>query len=229
VKILALETSGMAGSVAALENDQLVCELALPPQQRSAQSLAPAMRQLLEQAGWQPNEVRLVAVAIGPGSFTGLRVGVTTAKAFAYAVSAEVLGVNTLAAVAELAPTDLQRVSCVLDAQRSQLYAADFVRDSGGLFTALGETQIVDREQWLDELGQRTEPFAVSGPVMKQLAARIPASIRVLAEEYWSPTASAVVRLAARNYAAGARDDLWKLVPQYYRRSAAEEKRDSQS
>jgi tRNA threonylcarbamoyladenosine biosynthesis protein TsaB len=214
----------MAGSVAALDNGQLVAELTLPPQQRSAQSLAPGMRQLLEQAGWKPRDVQLVAVAVGPGSFTGLRVGVTTAKTFAYAISAEVLGVKTLAVVAENSPADVPRVSCVLDAQRSQLYAAEFVRDAAGQFTAATETQIIDRELWLTQIGARAASITVSGPAIRQLLARIPPSVHILPEQLWLPTASAVGHLAARNYAAGVRDDLWKLVPQYYRRSAAEEK-----
>jgi tRNA threonylcarbamoyladenosine biosynthesis protein TsaB len=167
-----------------------------------------------------------VAVAVGPGSFTGLRVGVTTAKTFAYAISAEVLGVNTLAVIAENSPAEILRVSCIVDAQRGQLYAADFVREKAGCFQPVGETQIVDREAWLAQIGQSVEGVAVSGPAIKLLANKIPASVQVLAESCWVPTAAMVGRLAARNYAAGMRDDVWKLVPNYYRRSAAEEKRE---
>lgn len=225
VRILAIETSGMAGSVAALEDNRLIAELTLAPQQRSARSLAPGMKGLIEQALWQPRDVQLVAVAVGPGSFTGLRVGVTTAKTFAYAVSAEVLGVNTLAAVAENSPADVQRLSCVIDAQRGQFYTAEFVRDAAGLLVPACETHIIDRDAWLAQTGECTEPIAVSGPAIRQLAAGIPPSVHILAEQHWTPTAAAVGRLAARSYAAGLRDDLWKLVPNYYRRSAAEEKR----
>ena len=76
----------------------LLAELSLDHTQRSAQSLAPAIEALLTQVGWLPRDVQLVAVSVGPGSFTGLRVGVTTAKVFAYAVGAEVLGIDTLEA-----------------------------------------------------------------------------------------------------------------------------------
>lgn len=184
------------------------------------------MKQLLELARWQPKDVQLVAVAVGPGSFTGLRVGVTTAKTFAYAVSSEVLGVNTLAAVAENSPAEIERVSCVLDAQRQQLYAAEYVRDASGMFIPAIETHIVDCNIWLGQIGERADPVAVNGPAIRQLAGRIPSGVRVVAEEFWNPTAAAVGRLAVRNHAAGLRDDLWKLVPNYYRRSAAEEKRE---
>ena len=74
--------------------------LALDPARRSARTLAPGIRHLLADAGWTPRDVALVAVSIGPGSFTGLRLGVMTAKAFAYAVGAPVLGIGTLEVIA---------------------------------------------------------------------------------------------------------------------------------
>jgi tRNA threonylcarbamoyladenosine biosynthesis protein TsaB len=100
VKILSLETTDLSGSVAASDSSKLLLELELNTSQRSAQSLAPAINSLLQQVGWKPADVELVAVTVGPGSFTGLRVGVTTAKTFAYAVGAEVLGIDTLETIA---------------------------------------------------------------------------------------------------------------------------------
>src|SRR6185369_14233589 len=103
-RIIAIETSGRHGSVAALGGDAdaapPIGQIVLTAEQRTAQALAPSLKQLLAAVGWSPKDVEMVAVAIGPGSFTGLRIGVTTAKAFAYAVGAEVIGVNTLCALA---------------------------------------------------------------------------------------------------------------------------------
>src|SRR4051812_4115512 len=99
-RILALETSELSGSVAAAMDGDVVGELNLDPRLRSAQSLAPAIRTLLDQVGWRPQELALVAVTVGPGSFTGLRVGVATAKVMAYAAGADVLGISTHAAIA---------------------------------------------------------------------------------------------------------------------------------
>src|SRR5690606_26963117 len=128
MKILALETSGMSGEVALLDDGQLLVTETLSPQQRTAQSLAPGIASSLAKANWRAQDIGLVAVTIGPGSFTGLRVGATTAKTFAYAAGCEVLGVDTLEVIAQQAPVSSDTLWAVLDAQRSQLFAARFER-----------------------------------------------------------------------------------------------------
>src|SRR5208337_2248427 len=113
-RILALETSELTGSVAVAADGKVLAELQLDPQQRSAQWLAPAIRSLLERVGWQPREIGLIAVTIGPGSFTGLRVGVATAKILAYATGAQVLGIGTLEAIATAAPDGVVAISAAV-------------------------------------------------------------------------------------------------------------------
>jgi tRNA threonylcarbamoyladenosine biosynthesis protein TsaB len=254
LKILSLETTDLTGSVAAGDGSKVLLELELNPQQRSAQSLAPAIRSLLQQVGWQPAEVQLVAVTVGPGSFTGLRVGVTTAKTFAYAVGAEILGIDTLETIAAnitvtqkragassppaleqetIANEDfslLSQLEVVLDAQRGEVVTCSFSPSDDGWFHPAGQQRLVPIDPWLAELSLRgrgrpgSQDIAVTGPILKKLQSRIPPGIMVLDERFWHPRAAQVARLAARDYAAGRRDDLWTLLPHYSRRSAAEEK-----
>ena len=73
MRILAIETSGTTGSLAALAGEEIVASVSLDPALRSARALAPGIRDLLAQVGWRPADIELVAVTIGPGSFTGLR------------------------------------------------------------------------------------------------------------------------------------------------------------
>lgn len=214
IRILALETSGLSGSVAALSGGTLLKQLSLDPQQRSAQSLAAGIHQLLGELGWRPRDVQLVAVTHGPGSFTGLRVGVTTAKTFAYAVGADVLGVDTLEVVAEQAPVDASVVKAVLDAQRQELFAATFR-------AAPAATQIMPIETWLASLSPGD---VASGPVLARLRSRLPDCVEVTPEASWTPMAATVGLVALRHYLAGQRGDLWQLTPVYLRRSAAEER-----
>jgi hypothetical protein len=114
MRVLAIETSESVGSVAALAAGSLLGELRLPPKQGSAQSLAPVLITLLDTVHWRPDDVELVAVTIGPGSFTGLRVGVTAAKTFAYAVKAQVLGIDTLETIAAGCPQEVETGSRLL-------------------------------------------------------------------------------------------------------------------
>jgi len=222
VKTLAFETTELTGSVAALLDDKLLYENRLNPQQRSAQSLAPALKAVLAEAGWRGTEIDLVAVAVGPGSFTGLRVGVTTAKTLAYCARASVLGVDTLEVIANQAPPDVSRVSVAVDAQRGQVVAGTFQRGTNGWMSLIGEEQLVDVAQWFRDLAPQT---AISGPVLRKLAETAPSHLPIVAAEHWSPRAATVGRLAVRDHALGRRDDVWSLVPRYSRLSAAEEKR----
>lgn len=234
MRTLALETTALTGSLALLEEDRVIAERALPDGQRSAQSLAPTIESLLTEQRWTMKSVQLVAVAQGPGSFTGLRVGVTTTKTLAYAIGAEVLGVDTLevlaAAVGQASSPAIdhvrqagtpgpRRIHAVLDAQRNQLFAAAFSWSSDDIFPVReSPTEIVDLAPFVATLQPGD---VVVGPVVAKLASSLPENIVPIIQE---PRASAVGRLAYRDYAAGRRDDLWKLAPLYYRLSAAEEK-----
>jgi len=218
---LALETTERVGSVAALDGDNLLCELSLDSNKRSAQSLVPGMKELLERVGWPPTDVDLVATPVGPGSFTGLRVGVTTAKCFAYAASADILGVDTLEVIAAGAPAQIEAVAVALDAQRGEVVAQRFERGADGLMRSAGSASLVEISAWLQGL----QPEALlTGPVLGKIADRVPDHLTLLDREYWAPSAASVGRVAFRRYSAGERDDVWRLAPRYSRRSAAEEK-----
>jgi tRNA threonylcarbamoyladenosine biosynthesis protein TsaB len=221
VLVLAIETSTLTGSVALLEDRRLVGCVTLDPKQRTAQSLAPAMAAQLRSAGWQPRHVNLVAVSHGPGSFTGLRIGVTAAKAFAYAVGAEVLGVNTLEVIAFQAQLDSQLLWPVIDAQRGQLFAALFRHNNGGTWELLEPTCIMDSDEWI---GRLTTGVGVSGPGLSRLVERLPQDVLIEDQQRWTPHAATVGQLAVRRHQSGERTDLWSLVPHYYRPSAADEK-----
>jgi tRNA threonylcarbamoyladenosine biosynthesis protein TsaB len=226
--MIAMETSGRHGSLAALtadgDNAILLQQVDLSGKERTAQVLAPKLQRLIAELGWLPQSIELIAVTNGPGSFTGLRLGVTTAKVFAYAASAEIIAVNTLAVIASQAPQSPAPVWAVLDAQRQEVFAARFtIADDNRLHTNV-PTQIVSQDRWLAELlpGDR-----VTGPALKRLAGRLPSSVASAPTELWQPTAAAVGHLAWQTFRDGHRDDVWMLAPAYYRPSAAEEKEDS--
>lgn len=216
---LAFETSSLPGSLAVLRADAVLAEVDLNPELRTAQSLAPAIADALRQLDLSIRDVRLISCTQGPGSFTGLRVGVTMAKTLAYALEAEVLGVNTLEVIAEQAPPDVEFLSAVIDAQRQQLFELQ-VRRSGPQRIAVEPTRIIDNHEWLARLAPHVW---VTGTGLLRLGP-LPAGIRIVDAAAWTPRASTTGRLAWRAYSVGKRADLWGFAPQYFRPSAAEER-----
>ncbi len=228
MRVLSLETSGTTGSVAVLEGKDLIGQIDLPAGQRSAQSLVPTIQALLAQVGWKISQVKLLAVTSGPGSFTSLRIGVSTAKALAYAIGAEILGVNTLEVVARQAPGEWPLVKVVIDAQRDQLFAAtlrsnEFGSSELSRVQEPWQTSVVDNQAWLDALQPGD---VVSGPGLKRLVDRLPAGVVVVDRALWMPSATVVGQVGFEQFTAGRRDDVFQLVPQYFRRTAAEEQWD---
>ena len=224
MRILSLETIAAAGSVALLDDQRIVEELELDAVRRSAQTLAPGIAELLKRAGWRPADVELVAVASGPGSFTGLRIGVTTAKAFAYAVGCQVIGVHSLLAIAARAPRELAAITAAIDAQRGELFVADFSRLPDGSLEGVETTRIVAAETWLASLPGN---IAVTGAGLEKHLGELPSGVMVVDRALWSPTAAIVGQLGGQLVLAGHGVSPFELVPQYFRRTAAEEKWDA--
>lgn len=211
--------------MAAFDGERVLAAHELTSKQRSAQSLAPALRDLLAEQTWQPRDVQLVAVTVGPGSFTGLRIGVTTAKTFAYAVGAELVAVDTLEVIAMQAPHGWKCLKVALDAGRGQVFTAAFSHDASGELTTVELSVIVEVADWLAGLQSGD---VVSGPMVDKLAEELPSNVTMVDAAYRAPTATAVAQLAWRKYLAGQRDDPIQLVPLYLRLSAAEEKQAAQ-
>lgn len=224
-RILAIETSGRLGSAALLTGHagsaETIAQFHVSTEQRTAQALAPGMQRLLAGAEWPAKSVDLVAVAVGPGSFTGLRIGVTTAKTFAYAVGAEIIGVNTLAVIAAQAPPTSQTLWTILDAQRQELFVSKFAANPAGDVLMMEDTSILSQHSWIAQLSPGDH---VTGPALKRLASQLPSDVTVASENVWQPRATTVGQVARKAYQYGQRDDVWKLLPSYYRPSAAEEK-----
>jgi tRNA threonylcarbamoyladenosine biosynthesis protein TsaB len=223
MRILAIETVETTGSVAALESQRVLAEHRLEPTQRSAQSLAPGLAALLRQVNWRPTDVQLVSVARGPGSFTGLRIGVTTAKAFAYSVGCQLIGVHTLSAIASRVPAHVRQFYTVLDAGRGELFVGQFVRRASGELAGHENTRIVASQQWLKELAPGN---VVTGPGLANIVQQLPREVTALDRALWAATAVTIGLVGWQMFSAGQRGDVFALVPEYFRRTAAEDEWD---
>jgi tRNA threonylcarbamoyladenosine biosynthesis protein TsaB len=194
---------------------------ALPEGQRSAKSLLPCVADALREASWRPTDLDLIAVTTGPGSFTGLRIGVVAAKTLAYATGAKLVGVHTLAAIAAGVQCEASRLWVLLDAQRQEFFAACFdLRRPLDQQLDL-ETHILGFEQWLALVKTGD---AVAGPPVAKMRERMPAELTIADTPQTSPHAADVGGLAIAHFDAGETVDPLALTPRYFRKSAAEEK-----
>ncbi|MCA9100918.1 MAG: tRNA (adenosine(37)-N6)-threonylcarbamoyltransferase complex dimerization subunit type 1 TsaB [Planctomycetales bacterium] len=224
-KTLALETSTRRSGLALLVGTRTLAAHTLSADADSARLLMPLLAELLDRVGWRPGDLELIGVSVGPGSFTGLRIGITTAKTLAYATGAQVVAVDTLRAIAAQSPPEHDAVRVASDAGRGEAYTATFHRQADGLLKRVDEPTIINRESWLGTLDRSV---AQTGSALARWLREIQDDV-VLAEATltdegcWTPTAETVGRLAIARHAIGETDDLWELAPRYIRRSAAED------
>lgn len=127
MKILAVDTSTKMGSIALSDNENLLAEMQLNVEATHTEKLLPAIETLLHQTGCDLSKVEGLAVSIGPGSFTGLRIGLATMKGFAQARQIPLVGVSSLLALAHNGLTSDQPVVAMIDAHRQEVYAAGYL------------------------------------------------------------------------------------------------------
>lgn len=249
-KLLAIETTGLRGSVACADGKKLLGFEFLRTDQRSAQSLIPAIETILKSHGWSPADLDGIAVAVGPGSFTGLRVGVTTAKVLAWACGATLYGIDSLEAAAwtiaanlpdylkdandcpfgdDIFKSGVVRVTIALSAQRGDVVSREFL-------IRLGDPRPIPQDSsfrlepiadWLNrrskDSAEDSVPLLYAGPPLTSRRLKVPPEQTrfFLPEPLGSPSADGVARAAV----AAAPVDPFTLLPVYSRESAAEEKR----
>ena len=218
---LGVETSGMTGAVVLRRDGETLESVTLQQAgRRHAQTLISEVDALLRRANLTAKQLQVVAVSIGPGSFTGLRVGVVFAKTLAYAVGCRLIAVDTFRAIAAASPRDVTEVFVVSDAQRGELFVGRYsFADSATVHKGpIRQDEIIIEPA--DSFCRRAGQIAVSGPA----SATLPPTMRVLAPEFHLPRAEFVAALGEQQALAGEQSDLWGLEPFYLRRSAAEEK-----
>jgi tRNA threonylcarbamoyladenosine biosynthesis protein TsaB len=221
--LLAIETSGRRGGVALFAGDgegapRLVEETYLAEGLRHARDLVPTLRAVCERADLAPRAVDALAVSIGPGSFTGIRIGVTLAKFVAHDAGAAVVTVPSLRALAENAPPDRSPVCCIRDAKRRGLYASVFERRGEALEETFGPALIQP-----DDLAARLPAGALVLGRGAAKAREALAAFDLAPEDLWDVRPSAVGRLGYAAWQAGETADPLRLEPVYLRRPEAEE------
>jgi tRNA threonylcarbamoyladenosine biosynthesis protein TsaB len=218
MKILALETSGPAGGAALLDGDRLRGESTLNILATHSERVLTAVDRLLGDAGWRPADLEGLAVAVGPGSFTGLRIGISTVQGLAVALGLPIAPVPTLDALAATLPFAALPVCPVLDARKGEVYASLYRWDGLAMrrewdYLAISPGDLADR---------LTEPVIVLGDgarsVDSPFACPAPPARRL-------PSPACVAQLGHALLVAGSFVTPGELRPIYLRPSEAELKR----
>ena len=146
MRILAIDTSGKAASVAVADGSRLLGRIWLEHGRTHSQALMPSLEALLSSLDKKVSDMDAFAVAVGPGSFTGLRIGVTTAKTLAFVNNAKIAAVSTFECLAYNLTAYSGNLLCpIIDARNRQVYYQIFVSD-GGTFTKVSEEDVADVE-----------------------------------------------------------------------------------
>jgi len=162
MKILALETSAKAVSAAVVENGKVLCSGYQDTGLTHSRTLMPIVEHILKNTGMTMAEIDVVAVAAGPGSFTGIRIGVSAAKGLAFAIEKPAVAVSALAAMARNVAFRDGLIVCAMDARRNQVYNALFEAKDGTL-TRLTEDRAISLADLTEELRNDPRPKTVVG------------------------------------------------------------------
>lgn len=206
-------------ALALLDGETLLAEMDLCTGKHHAEVLLPALDKLLRLTGIRISDIDLLACTVGPGSFTGVRMGASTAKGIALVIAKPIVGVSTLEAVAMNALQGRDVICPVLDARRGQVYAGSYRTGRDGLPESLAQDRLINLEQWISELP--AGDFECIGDGAVRYRERILEYPRAFCLPAWDPRhrirASAVGLLGARDHSRGRRDDALTFMPKYLR------------
>jgi tRNA threonylcarbamoyl adenosine modification protein YeaZ len=250
--ILVLETSGRLGSVALALGREILAQITFTAPMRHSAEIFDAITELMHRFDRKPAKINNIYISIGPGSFTGLRIAVTIAKAMHLANRLRIVTVDTLDVIAENAPSHgptrpVQRIATILDAKRNQFYIAAYQRPNNTpaprgtyhiphttyacpegdapTWQKLIPDSLMTAREFLDQFADPANPIALLGDGLLYHKEKFQSpGTRILHEKYWSPQAAKVHALGCQLALAKKFADPLKLIPTYIRRPEAEEK-----
>jgi tRNA threonylcarbamoyladenosine biosynthesis protein TsaB len=220
--ILAIETSTGCGSIALTRGERLLAEATAQPEVTHSRRLLGTVSWLMQAAGVVWSDLDGIAVSLGPGSFTGLRIGMAAAKGLAMACGVPLLGVETLDALAlSCSGAGEERICPVLDARKQEVYAAMYQSGQNGYPLRLTNDLALRPEILVDMIDR---PTVLAGPAVAVYGELFKENrfIRIIPAPLAHPRALYVGLLACRQLAAGRKMDPVTAAPKYVRASEAE-------
>ena len=223
MRVLAVDTSSNVATVAVMENDLLLGEYILNHKKTHSQKIMPMIEQLLSDLELTANDIDIFAAAVGPGSFTGLRIGVATVKALAHAVGKRVVSVGTLEALAYNVPQCEHIIVPIMDARRNNIFTASYIWDEG--FKEIGEPEGITIEECVEACGNFFETvFVGDGAIIHKdyIVEKLGDKAIFPHGAVLNSRASSVAAIAMERAKRGETQSYLEMKPYYIKKSQAE-------
>lgn len=222
LKILAIDTSTDTGSIAITDGEDILVESILNVGRTHSETLIPSFQEMLEKTKLDIKDLDLLALTVGPGSFTGVRIGASTVKGFALALEKPVAGVSTLEALASNFPFSSLPIMPLFDARRGEIYSAMFKWEEG-IIKRLSEDRAASLDDAISKIETKTI-FAGEGLVKygQMIKDRLGDNAVFAPRAVWYVRASNVAALGRKSYEADGGLDIATFTPSYRRKSEAE-------
>lgn len=223
MKILAIDTSNHPMSVAVVEDDQLLATETLNIVRNHSIYLMPTIDKLFQLAKWQPEDVDRIVVAQGPGSYTGIRIAVSTAKVLADTMKKEIVGVSSLAVLARnVVPTAKEVIVPFFDARRGNVFAGAYQWRDGQLVNRIADQHLALNDL-LEQLAVLDQPVLLVGHLTDRLKkavdAQLPKNVSLAPRPFAIPS---TYQLALAGKDVDPVTDIDSMVPHYLRITEAE-------
>ena len=224
MKVLGIDTSSNATSIAVIEDNKLICEYTINTKTTHSQKLMPMIENMLNISDLNINEMDLIAVCEGPGSFTGLRIGMATAKAISHVNNLPIIGVNSLEILAGNMNLCDKKICSILDAQRTQVYMGQYKFENNKL-VEIKSVDVVEIDELLEELKSSNEEWILVGEAVYKYEDKIKEieNIYIPAPSHNVNKASSLCTIAMNKYNQNIDVyDCYTINPVYIRKSQAE-------
>ena len=225
MKLLAIDSSGMVASVAVLTEDKLIGEYTINNKKTHSQTLLPMIDEMMQMIGQDISDIDAIAIAAGPGSFTGLRIGSATAKGLALALNKPIISVPTMEAIASNVYGTEQLLCPIMDARNQQVFTGMYRYVDGKLTTVIEQT-VLPVEELCNKINELKQDIMFLGDGVSVYETYLEEHVTV--KKTYAPAhlinqrASAVGMCGFRLYQEGKVDTADSHVPEYLRLSQAE-------
>lgn len=226
MRILAIDTTTLLGSIALVEDDRLIASVQQGTEMTYAERLLSGIDYMLTCAQWNRESLDLIAVAQGPGSFTGLRIGIATSKGLCVALNKPLKGASSLQVLALGAPNSSEIVVPVIDARRDEVYAAVYRYSLDRTLTREQEEFVCPPSALVDRLRNVEGQFTILGDGARRyrevIATGLGSRAHFPGDAFNFPHAYHLASVAREKFMREGGDDMVALVPNYIRHSDAE-------